>query len=365
MPVMACPSRVRTYCVDDPLTGTTRASAPHQQQIGRTDGYRRLSDRPLAVIAIGGNALARDDEHGTFDEQYRRAIAMAESLLWMIVDGWRLVIVHGNGPQVGHLSIQHETTDSVPAQPLAALGAMTQGFLGSMLGLAIEEVCGDHIAGTTTVVTHAEVDLDDPAFAEPTKPIGPFFTESEAALYHVSRRWSMAEDSGRGYRRVVSSPKPHHFLEAAAISALVDSGLLVIAAGGGGIPVARHETGWRGVDAVIDKDCSASRLAEIIGARVLVVLTAVANVSIDLGKPTERAITEMTVGQTRDHLAEGQFPPGSMGPKVEAAAQFVERTGGVAVITTPELLQSTLDHEKGRAKGARGTLIVPDEWRLA
>ena len=324
-----------------------------------------MSDRPLAIIAIGGNALARDDEDGTFDEQYRWAVAMAECVRWMIVDGWRLVIVHGNGPQVGHLSIQHGTTDSVPAQPLAVLGAMTQGSLGSVLGLAIDEVCGDHIAIATTVVTHVEVDPDDPAFAEPAKPIGPFFTESEAALFRVSRGWSMVEDSGRGYRRVVPSPKPKQFLEAAAISALLDRGGLVIAAGGGGIPVVRRETGWQGVDAVIDKDYSASRLGAIVGARVLVVLTAVPNVSIDFGKPSERPISETTVGRMSAHLAAGQFPPGSMGPKVDAATQFVERTGGVAVITTPELLRSTLDHEEGRSKGTRGTLIVPDEWRPA
>jgi carbamate kinase len=328
------------------------------------DGWDGVSERPVAVVAVGGNALARNDEEGTFEQQYRSALAMAESLRWMVVDGWRMVIVHGNGPQVGHLSIQHEATDTVPAQPLSMLGAMTQGFLGSLIGLALEQVCGEAMTGVATVITHAEVDPSDPAFDEPTKPIGPFFSESEAALYRVSRGWAMVEDSGRGYRRVVPSPKPRDFLEAAAISAILDTGSLVIAAGGGGIPVVREDHGWRGVDAVIDKDYSAARLAETIGAKVMVTLTAVGNVSVDFGRPSERIITEMTASQTRAHLAAGQFPPGSMGPKVEAAVQFVEKSGGVAVITSPDLLQRTLDLGPGRKEEPRGTLIVPDDWPL-
>ena len=323
-----------------------------------------LTDRPLAVVAVGGNALARDDEEGTYDEQLRNAVMMAEGLSWMIEGGWRVVIVHGNGPQVGHLNIQHEATDTVPPQPFSALGAMTQGFLGSLIGLAIEEVCGDQIVGTATVVTHVEVDAADPAFARPTKPIGPFFSETDASLYRVSRGWEMIEDSGRGWRRVVASPKPQHFVEAGAITALVDTGAVVIASGGGGIPVVRQNGAWRGVDAVIDKDYSASRLAEIVGASVLVVLTAVPNVSVDYGKATQRALTETTVSETRGYMAEGQFPPGSMGPKVDACVQFVERSGGVAVITSPELLQATLDRRRGRSDTDRGTLIVPDDWKL-
>jgi carbamate kinase len=324
-----------------------------------------LSDRPLAVIAVGGSALAGRDDNGAYDEQYTCALNLAESLRWMIGDGWRLVIVHGSGPQVGHLSIQQDVPGSVPPQPLAALVAMTQGHIGSLLTLAIEEVCGDQIGGIATVVTHAEVDADDPAFASPTKAIGPFYTEPEAALFRVSRGWTMIEEGSRGYRRVVPSPRPQHFLEAAAISVLVDSGSVVIAAGGGAIPVVRHEAGWRGVDAVIDKDQAAARLAEIIGAQVLVVLSAEANVCIDHGRSSQRPITEMTVTQARGHLAAGQFAAQGMATRVEALGEFVERSRGVAAITTPELLGSTLDPGAARFEERRGTLIVPEDWRLA
>lgn len=325
-----------------------------------------MNDRPLALIAVGGNVLVPGEDEGTYDQQYTRARALAESLRWMIDDGWRLVVVPGNGPQVSHLGIQQEAAGSiVPPQPLAALDAMSQGHIGSLLTMAIEDVCGEQIGGIATVVTHAEVDADDPAFAAPDKAVGPFYTESEAALFRAARGWAMIEEGSRGHRRVVPSPRPQHFLEAAAISTLVDSGSVVIAAGGGGIPVIRHEDGWRGVDAVIDRDQAAARLAEIIGAQVLVVLTAAANVHIDYGRSSQRPITEMTVTQARGHLAAGQFAAEGMASQVEALGQFVERSRGVAAITTADLLASTLDSRAGRSEEPRGTLIVPEDWRLA
>ena len=326
-----------------------------------------------AILALGGNALIREDQRGTLEEQYTNALAMAHSVRSLIRKGWNVVIVHGNGPQVGNLAIQHEgSTDLVPALPLFTLGAMTQGQLGSLICLALNEVCKREISGAVSVVTHVEVDADDPALSEPTKPIGPFFDRAEAAALESGRGWSMVEDSGRGYRRVVPSPRPMAPIEAAAISTLVDLGYIVVAGGGGGIPVARSTDGaYRGVDAVIDKDFAAERIADSVGAQALVMVTGVASVRLNFGTPQEEVVTEMTASEARRHLTEGQFPPGSMGPKVEAAIEFVESRveaasdsveapGRISAITTPELVYATLDEPAGVIEGPRGTRIVPD-----
>ena len=315
-----------------------------------------------AILALGGNALTREDQRGTLEEQYANALAMAHSVRSLIRKGWNVVIVHGNGPQVGNLAIQHEgSTDLVPALPLFTLGAMTQGQLGSLICLALNEVCTREIAGAVSIVTHVEVDASDPALSQPTKPIGPFFDRAEAAALESKRGWAMAEDSGRGYRRVVPSPRPMAPIEAAAISALVDLGYIVVAGGGGGIPVARSVDGaYRGVDAVIDKDFAAERIADSVGAQALVMVTGVDAVRLNFGTPQERIVTEMTASDARLHLADGQFPPGSMGPKVEAAIEFVESAGRISAITTPELVYATLDEPAGVIAGPRGTRIVPD-----
>lgn len=320
----------------------------------------------IAVLALGGNALTRQDQRGTLEEQYANAVAMALSVRSLIRKGWHIVIVHGNGPQVGNLAIQHEeSADLVPALPLFTLGAMTQGALGSLICLALHEVCRQEISGAVSIVTHVEVDPDDPALADPTKPIGPFFGPAEAARLEDRRGWTMTEDSGRGYRRVVPSPRPMAPIEADAISALVDTGYVVVAGGGGGIPVVSSGDGaYRGVDAVIDKDFAAERIADAVGAQALVMVTGVPTVRIDFGTPDERAVAEMTAAEARLHLADGQFPPGSMGPKVRAAVEFVEAPGAapgrLAAITTPELVYATLDEPAGVIEGPGGTRIVPD-----
>ena len=315
-----------------------------------------------AVLALGGNALTREDQRGTLEEQYANALAMARSVRSLIRKGWNVVIVHGNGPQVGNLAIQHEgSTDLVPALPLFTLGAMTQGQLGSLICLALNEVCKREIPGAVSIITHVEVDLRDPALSRPTKPIGPFFDRDDAAALGAKRGWTMAEDSGRGYRRVVPSPRPMAPIEAAAISALVDLGYIVVAGGGGGIPVARSADGaYRGVDAVIDKDFAAERIADAVGAQALVMVTGVAAVRLHFGTTREEIVAEMTASDARSHLADGQFPPGSMGPKVEASIEFVESPGRISAITTPELVYATLDEPSGVIAGPRGTLIVPD-----
>lgn len=317
-----------------------------------------------AVLALGGNALIREDESGTIDEQYENALAMAKSVRSLIRKGWRIIIVHGNGPQVGNLAIQQaESIDLVPAQPLFALGAMTQGAVGSLICLALHEVCGAEITGAVSVITHMEVDPNDPAFDHPTKPIGPFFSEEAAQALTVDRGWRMIEDSGRGFRRVVPSPAPLAPLEADAIATLIDSGFVVVAAGGGGIPVARAGDSLQGVDAVIDKDFAAERIADSSGAEVLVMVTGVSNVKINFGTPAEETIFNLTPQEARKHLEDGQFPAGSMGPKIRAAVHFVEGSHAgaerFAAITSPELVYATVDNAYGAIEGHRGTKIKP------
>jgi carbamate kinase len=321
----------------------------------------------IAVVALGGNALTREGQRGTQDEQYENALVMARSVRSLVRQGWQIVIVHGNGPQVGNLAIQHEEgARLVPAQPLFALGAMTQGALGSLICLATNEVCGSEISGAVSVITHVVVDSNDPAFNNPTKPIGPFFSESEMKEFVATRGWTMIPDSGRGYRRVVASPEPQVTLEADAIVTLIDAGYIVVAAGGGGVPVVREGDVYRGIDAVIDKDFAAERIADAAKAEALVLVTGVSTVRLDFGLPTERAVENFTVGEAQRYLSEGQFPPGSMGPKMSAAIKFVDgQVGGgcdrVAAITTPELVYGTLDiSSPGIIEGGRGTRITAD-----
>ncbi|GAB3201161.1 carbamate kinase [Nocardioides hungaricus] len=322
--------------------------------------------RNIAVIALGGNALIREDQRGTLEEQYANALTMSKSVRSLLRKGWQAIIVHGNGPQVGNLAIQHEEgARLVPALPLHSLGAMTQGALGSLICLALREVCGREIPGAVCIVTHVVVDRDDPAFADPTKPIGPFFAEAEAEELTRLRGWTMAPDSGRGCRRVVPSPAPLATLEAHAIAALAQSGHIVVAAGGGGIPVVEEDGAYRGVDAVIDKDFAAAQIAVAVDANALVMVTGVPAVKLDFGTPQERPIADLSVSEARAHLADGQFPPGSMGPKMRAAVAFVEgststRRPRFAAITTPELVYATLDEPHGVVEGARGTRILPE-----
>jgi carbamate kinase len=293
-----------------------------------------------AVIALGGNALTREGESGTCDEMLANAAAMAAAVNEVIEAGWRVVIVHGNGPQVGNLALQQEATTIVPAQPLALLGAMTQGQLGSLIARAIDLLRGPGTAAA--LVTHITVDPADPAFRSPTKPIGPFFGHAEAQRLAASRGWVIQPDSGRGYRRVVPSPEPTGVIEIDALRALVSAGHLVIAAGGGGIPVAA--AGRRGgtVEAVIDKDRAAGLIARLLGAQALLLVTAVDRVMLDYGTPMQYELGTITAAEAARYLDDGQFPPGSMGPKIESALRFLAAGGELAVITSPGLLAATL-----------------------
>jgi carbamate kinase len=303
----------------------------------------------IAVVALGGNALTRAGQSGSCDEMMANAAAMATAVNDVLEAGWRVVIVHGNGPQVGNLALQQEATSAVPAQPLALVGAMTQGLLGSLIARAIDLLRGRGTA--VALVTHVTVDPADPAFGTPSKPIGPFYEPVEAVRLARRGGWVVQPDSGRGYRRVVPSPQPVGVVEIEAMRALVEAGHLVIAGGGGGIPVLAGEPG-RTVDAVIDKDRAACLIARQLGARALLLVTAVDQVMIDFGRPTQAGLGTITADHVARYLAEGQFPPGSMGPKIEAALRFLAEGGELAVITSPTLLAATLAG-RGPAAGTR------------
>ena len=307
--------------------------------------------RKVMVVAVGGNALTLQHQEGTAGQIEANAEVAAAGICALHAAGWRVVGVHGNGPQVGNLAIQQEGgIDLVPPQPLHSLVAMSQGQLGSALVRAIDARLGPGSA--VAVVSHVTVDPADAAFAHPTKPIGPFFSEERSTALSRERGWTMVEDSGRGYRRVVPSARPIGLVESDAIKALVRAGKVVLVGGGGGVAVSADTL--VGVDAVIDKDRAAARIAAGLGASALVLVTGTDAVMVDFGTPDARAVASMTVADAERNLAEGQFPQGSMGPKIEAVLEFLRSGGRLAVITSPQHLLEAVE------PGARvGTRIVP------
>ncbi|HZV52164.1 MAG TPA: carbamate kinase [Candidatus Dormibacteraeota bacterium] len=307
---------------------------------------------PTAVVALGGNALAPEGEPPSFERQEARATRMARAVLGLIDAGYRVVLTHGNGPQVGILALQQqEAAQLAPPQPLFVLGAMTQGQIGSLVAIALRNLRPAQPPPVVAVVSHVVVDAGDPAFRRPTKPVGPFFDLAEAQRLAARQGWQVAEDAGRGYRRVVPSPEPLALVEADAIGALLEAGFVVIAAGGGGVPVVRRDDRLVGAEAVIDKDLAAQRLASSVGARVLIMITAVDQVQVDYGTPRARPLREISAEEAQSYLTAGQFPAGSMGPKVSAAVRFLAGGGELAVITSP-------DHILEALRGEHGTRIV-------
>jgi carbamate kinase len=310
--------------------------------------------RPLAVVAFGGNALLRPEDSGTTADQLLRAREAVRHLLPILARGYELVIVHGNGPQVGNLIIQSEVAAAqVPPQTLDFCVAETQGSIGFLLELAFanELPPAGFRKEVATFLTQVQVDAADPAFLAPSKPVGPFFTRERAADLQENFGWTMVEDSGRGWRKVVASPRPLAIRGLAVAAALVNRGHIVVAAGGGGIPVVVTEDGQvRGVEAVIDKDYTASLLASSLSADVFIILTGVEQVARDFGKPTEKALSELDIATARALLEAGQFPPGSMGPKIDSAIRFVEAGGRQVLITRAESLADALE-------GRTGTLV--------
>ena len=307
---------------------------------------------PAAVlIAIGGNSLIRDGERGTIAEQFENSRSTARQIGALVSTGWQVVVTHGNGPQVGFILLRSELVGGDPTIPRLSLDmavADSQGGLGYIVGnsLVSELARVGHRDRVACLLTQTVVDADDPAFARPAKPIGAFFTVEEAQIHRTRDRWVMVEDAGRGYRRVVPSPYPREIVEWPAVRSLADNGSLVIAAGGGGVPVIVREGRLVGVEAVIDKDFASRLLANLVGAGTLVLLTGVERVAVDFGTPQQRPLDEVDVETLQRYEAEGQFPAGSMGPKVRAAIEFVERGGGRALITSPEGL---VDAVAGRA----------------
>ena len=311
----------------------------------------------LAVVAFGGNALIKKGQEGTQWEQIENARETARSLIPILKDGYRLVLVHGNGPQVGNILIQvEEAVTKVPPLSLDLCVGMSEGSIGYLLELALlNELRRSRLRrpiGVVTLITEVVVDQNDPGFRRPTKPIGPFYPRFRADFLMHKQGWSMVEDSGRGWRKVVPSPRPLEVVQKEAIRRAVEDGGIVIAGGGGGIPVYRTQQGeLRGVEAVIDKDYTAALIASDLGADLFIILTGVEQVAIQFGKPDQKSIRRMDVHEARRHQADGQFPEGSMGPKIRAAIEFVEKTGRNVLITCGPRLPEAM---RGRA----GTLLV-------
>lgn len=310
----------------------------------------------LIVIAIGGNSLIEDPKKVTVDAQYRAAEKTAHHIASLIEKGNRVVIVHGNGPQVGYILLRSEYARKIlHAVPLDSCVADTQGAIGYQLQKALDNefMMRGIRCSAVTVVTQVEVDPSDPSFSDPTKPIGSFMTEEEARDHSENFGWAVKEDAGRGWRRVVPSPKPKRIVELDTIRYLSESGAAVIAAGGGGIPVIIGDDGtYYGKEAVIDKDLAAAILAKSLDADAFIISTAVEKVCIDYRKPTERAIDTMTIAEAEEYTAQGQFAPGSMLPKIEALADYVKSTGRMGIITDPE-------HISDAVEGLSGTRIIP------
>ncbi len=309
----------------------------------------------VAVIAFGGNALLPSDSRGTQEEQFARAKEASGRIAELISRNYDVVVVHGNGPQVGNLLLQMETAAHIiPPFTLDVADAMTEGSIGYMLQtwlinymriLSIDRE-------VETVLTPVLVDPLDPAFKNPTKPVGPFYTKEKAEKLAKEKGWAVMEDAGRGWRRVVPSPRPIDIMNKTVIKALVKEGVVVIAGGGGGIPVIINQDGLvEGVEAVIDKDFTAALIGKIIKADMLITLTGVEQVYLDYGKPTQRPLKKITVEEVKKYLQEGQFPPGSMEPKIRAAIDFLEGGGKEVLITSAKKLKSALD-------GRTGTRII-------
>lgn len=309
--------------------------------------------KQLVVVAIGGNAIIKDNASQSVEHQQVAVNEMAESILGMLASDYNIVLTHGNGPQVGldlrRAEIAHEK-EGLPLTPLANCVADTQGGIGYLIQQALNNKLARHgDKKAVTVITQVEVDKNDTNFAHPSKPIGAFFDEAQRdALLQAHPDWRFVEDSGRGYRRVVASPQPVRIVEAEAIRALIDQGFVVIGVGGGGIPVIREPGGeYRSVDAVIDKDLSTTLLAKEINADILAITTGVEQVCVHFGKPQQRALGTVSVAEMEQYVAEGHFPAGSMLPKIEASLSFLRHGGKRVIITTPEKLPAALSGQTG------------------
>lgn len=307
------------------------------------------------LIAFGGNAILRHRDSGTAEEQFENVRRTCTHIVEMIGDGYAVAITHGNGPQVGDILLKNEIArESLPPMPLDVCGAESQGMIGYMLQQSMhrELKAAGHETPVVTVLTQTVVDKSDPAFLNPEKPIGPYYTAMQASRLEKEKGWKVVNEPGRGYRRVVPSPDPLAIHERAAIRALFDRDFIVIACGGGGIPVVAGGDGTlEGVEAVVDKDYVAALFAGVIDAALLLILTDVEKVALNFGRSDQQPLDSMTVADARQYLALGHFPPGTMGPKIEAAIRFIE-SGGERVII------SSLEQGREAIQGRAGTVIT-------
>ncbi len=311
----------------------------------------QYQSRPIVMVALGGHAFIGHDEKGTISEQERNAARICEHLMIFVERNYNLVITHGNGPQVGNRLLATERSrEEIPPMPLDVLVAETEGSLGYVMQQALL----NHMRRRSikryvvTMVTQVLVHKNDPAFQHPTKPVGPFLSKNEAESRREQLGWEIVEDSGRGWRRVVASPKPIKVIQHKMIREAALQGHIVVAAGGGGIPVHKLENDdYEGIESVLDKDLTSSVLASQIGAELLIILTAVPKVYLNYGKPDKIALGAVTMEEIEDHIARGHFPPGSMGPKIQAIHEFLQAGGKRGLITDPEHLVAALDGKAG------------------
>ena len=315
-----------------------------------------LNSNELIVIALGGNALLQSGQKGSFEEQSANFQAAAIKIVDLIQKGYRVAITHGNGPQVGYILLKNEIAKKyAPPFPIDACGAQTQGWIGYMIQQSLQNLLNARALKkeVITLVTRVIVDEKDPAFQNPSKPIGPFYTKDDLdSLTKEQPNWKIKEDAGRGYRRVVPSPEPREILERQAIRAMVDAGFIVIACGGGGIPVVERNGVVMGIDAVIDKDLQSEKLATLINASRLIILTDVDYAFINYGKPDKKALERIKIDQAKELYDQSHFKGGSMGPKFLAAIRFVENGGKEAIIGNLNKLHDCIE-------GYSGTHILP------
>ncbi len=315
-----------------------------------------MANKGLAIVAVGGNALIKDNQHKTVQDQYAAAVDTMKHIADMIADGWNVVITHGNGPQVGFILRRSElAAHELHEVPLDYCGADTQGSIGYMFQQALYNEFRQRKMqkSAVTVVTQTIVDRNDPAFQNPTKPIGSFMDENQAKIRMEKDGWTVVEDAGRGWRRVVPSPIPLRIIEADAINALIEKGFVVIGVGGGGIPVIETPEGKLvGIEAVIDKDFGAAILASMLKADLFLISTAVEKVAINFNKPNQQWLNQMTAAEARQYLQEGHFAKGSMLPKIQAILKYLDNGGKRALITDPA-------HIKDALNGKTGTWILP------
>ena len=303
-----------------------------------------MADKPIMLVAFGGNALIQSGQKGTAEEQFEN-LKLTMGQIAKLSKNYKIVITHGNGPQVGNLLLQQESCDEVPKMPLEIIGAMTQGQIGYMIESSLDTAfmeLGDHQQHLATLITYVVVDENDPGFENPTKPIGPFYTEEQAKglTYNLAK-------TDKGLRRVVASPRPLTIVEDREIKKLIELDFIVICCGGGGIPVIRKERKFRGVEAVIDKDLASSVLAQEIKADIFVIASDVQGAAINWGKEDQKMLRKTPLAEMKKYIDEGQFPAGSMGPKVDAVMQFTEATGNRGVICHLEDIEKAMAGEAG------------------